>query len=96
MIRSIKVPIDNEKNGKFNYVFLSESSLPSIIMITENDNNCEILSYSINGKFLAKSKEDKSLECPIKIKDLNSFEYLVYYAKLYNHMAGKDISIVNK
>ena len=90
LVRSIKIPLHLEKNGKCNYIFLAESSLPSIVIITEDDDKCELFSYSINGKFLAKSKEDKSLECPIKIKDLNSFEYLVYYAKLYNH-----INIIN-
>ena len=79
-VRSIKVPIDNKNNGKFNYVFLSESSLPSIIMITENDQNCEIFSYSINGQLLVNYQEDKNMESPLIVKDLNSFEYLIYYA----------------
>ena len=78
-VRSIKVPIDNENHGKFNYVFLSESSLPSIIMITEKGENYEIFSYSINGQLLVNC-QDKNMESPIKVKDLNSLEYLIYYA----------------
>ena len=35
LVRSIHVPTNKEDNGKCNYVFLSESSLPSIIAITE-------------------------------------------------------------
>ena len=78
-VRSIKVPIDNENHGKFNYVFLSESSLPSIIMITEKGETYEIFSYSINGQLLVNC-QDKNMESPIKVKDLNSLEYLIYYA----------------
>ena len=80
LVRSIKIPLVLENNEKCNFIFLSESSLPSIIIITEDNGKCDILSYSINGRFLASIKEDKTFECPIKIKDLNSFEYLAYYA----------------
>ena len=80
LVRSIKVPINIENNGKCNYVLLSESSLSSIIVINEDNNNCEILSYSINGKLLTHCKEDKTMSYPLKIKDLNTFEYIVYYA----------------
>ena len=80
LIRSIKVPLIEKYNGKCNYIFLSESSLPSIIIIIEDDKNCEIFSYSINGKMLNNLKEDKSMNSILKIKDLNSFEYLAYYA----------------
>ena len=80
LIRSIKVTLIKKDNGKCNYVFLSESSLPSIIVIIEDDKNCEIFSYSINGTLLNKLKEDKSMNCILKINDLNSFEYLAYYA----------------
>ena len=80
LVRSIKVPINEENNGKINNVFLSESSLPSIIIVLENDNNSEIISYSINGNFLACIKEDKDIISPLKIKDINSYEYLVYYS----------------
>ena len=80
LIRAIKCPIDSKNSGKCNYIFLSESSLPSLTIITEDINNCEIFSYSINGTFLNSLKEDKSLDSPLKIKDLNSIEYLVYYS----------------
>ena len=80
LVRSIKLPIKEKDNGQCNYVFLSESSLPSIIMITEDEKQCIIYSYSINGKYLSNCIEDKSLICPLKIKNLNSYEYLVYYA----------------
>ena len=49
-------------------------------MITEDEKQCVIFSYSINGKYLNNCIEDKTLTCPLKIKDLNSYEYLVYYA----------------
>ena len=80
LIRSIKVPLSDDKDSKCNYIFLSESSLPSIIVVIEDKNNCEIYSYSINGKLLNNIKEDKSMDCLSKIKDLNSIEYLVYYS----------------
>ena len=80
LVRSIKCPIESKNNGKCNYLFLSESSLPSIIIIIEDNNNCEIFSYSINGKLLNSFKEDKNLESPLKIRDLSSMEYLVYYS----------------
>ena len=81
LVRTIKVPINEENNGKINNVFLSESSLPSIIIVLENENNSEIISYSINGTFLTSIKEDKDIICPLKIKDINSYEYLVYYSE---------------
>ena len=80
LVRSIKSPLDIENNGKCNYILLSESSLPSIIVINQDKYNCHILSYSINGKLLNCFKEDKAMGFPLKIKDLNTFEYLVYYA----------------
>ena len=80
LVRSIKAPINIENKGKCNYVLLSESTLPSIIVINEDNNKCEILSYSINGKLLANFNEDKNMSYPLKIRDLNTFEYLVYYA----------------
>ena len=79
LIRSIKVPTGENNDGQCNYVFLSESSLPSIIAIIENEKNCVIYSYSINGKYLNSIPVSKNLICPTKVRDLNSFEYLVYY-----------------
>ena len=86
LVRSIRIPINKEESGKIRYIFLSESSLPSIIVVTEDVKDCHILSYSINGKFLYSLKEDKSFSCPIKIKDLNSYEYLAYYSKSQIHV----------
>jgi 6-phosphogluconolactonase (cycloisomerase 2 family) len=80
LVRSIKTPIDKENNGKLNYVFLSESSLPSTIMVTEDEKKYEIFSYSINGSFLNRINEEKSMSYPIKIRDINSYEYLAYYS----------------
>ena len=50
------------------------------------DKECHILSYSINGKFSVNLKEDKTFNCPLKIKDLNSYEYLAYYSKSQIHV----------
>ena len=86
LVRSIRIPINKEDNGKIKYIFLSESSLPSIIVVTEEEKECRILSYSINGKFLVNIKEDKTFNCPSKIKDLNSYEYLAYYSKSQVHV----------
>ena len=80
LVRSIHVPINKENNEKCNYVFLSESSLPSIIAITEEGKKSAIFSYSINGKFLVELKEEDNIICPLKIKDLNSYEYLIYFS----------------
>ena len=86
LVRSIRIPINKEDNGKIKYIFLSESSLPSIIVVTEDNKECQIFSYSINGKYLASLKEDKTFNCPLKIKDLNSYEYLAYYSKSQIHV----------
>ena len=88
LVRSIKAPIDKDNNGKINYVFLSESSLPSIIMVIEDEKKCDIFSYSINGSFLKSVTEEKDMSYPIKLKDINSYEYLVYYS-------NSDIKIIN-
>ena len=81
LVRSIKAPINIENNGKCNYIFLSESSLPSIIIFNEEEKKSEIITYSINGKYLADYKEDQVIEFPVKIKDLNTYEYIAYYSK---------------
>ena len=81
LVRSIKAPINIENNGKCNYVFLSESSLPSIVVINEEEKSSEIITYSINGKYLADFKEDQAIEFPVKIKDLNTYEYIAYFSK---------------
>ena len=60
---------------------MSESSLPSIIIFNEEEKKSEIITYSINGKYLADYKEDQVIEFPVKIKDLNTYEYIAYYSK---------------
>jgi len=63
------------------YVFLSASPLPCIVVIGEDNKKSEIFVYSINGNFLLKEKEEDIIKNPIIIKDLNSNEYLVYIVK---------------
>ena len=77
LFRVIKTPkYDTFKCSK---IFLSESSLPSIIIILEKKDEKEILSYSINGEFLMSIKESKNISNVVKIKNLNSYEYLAYF-----------------
>ena len=77
LIRSIKIP-----TTKCDYIFLSASPLPSIVVITEEKIKEKIISeifvYSINGKFLMRQKEPELLSCPRIITDLNSNDYLAY------------------
>ena len=73
LIRCIKVP-----TNKCDFVFLSSSPLPSVVVITEDKNISEIFVYSINGKLLLRQKEQESFSCPIIIKDLNKNNYLAY------------------
>ena len=73
LIRVIKVP-----TAKCDFVFLSASPLPSIIIITEEKNVSEIFVYSINGKLLLRQKEQALLSCPIIINDLNKNDYIMY------------------
>ena len=72
-LRSIKVP-----TLKCDFVFLSASPLPSIIVICEEKNISEIIVYSINGKLLLRQKEQAILSCPLIINDLNRNDYLAY------------------
>ena len=72
LVRCLKVPTDN-----CSYVFLSDSPLPSIIVITDDESNSIIYSYSINGKFYNKKEEYFKISNPILIKDLDSNDYLV-------------------
>ena len=60
------------------YVFLSASPLPSIVVIGEENKMSEIFVYSINGELYSKQKEENIITNPIIIKDLNSKEYLAY------------------
>jgi hypothetical protein len=77
LIRSIKIP-----TTKCDYIFLSASPLPSIVVITEEKIKEKIISeifvYSINGKFLLRQKEPDLLSCPRIITDLNNNDYLAY------------------
>ena len=76
LVRSIKTKVK-----KLEYAFLSNSGLPSIIVINIENKNREIFSYSINGKFLKHEKDEDTILSPIIIKDLNFSEYLVYILK---------------
>ena len=78
LVRSIKINCQ-----KCKYVFLSESTLPSIIIIAEiKDNTDKLLSYSINGKLISDLTENKIFS-PIIFSDRNSYEYLAYLAEGY-------------
>ena len=72
-LRSIKVP-----TLKCDYVFLSASPLPSIVVICEEKNISEIFVYSINGKLLLRQKEQDILSSPLIITDLHKNDYLAY------------------
>ena len=43
------------------FVFLSESSSPSIVTINEEEKGPKIIIYSINRKYLADYKEDQDI-----------------------------------
>ena len=90
LVRSIKTLAK-----KLEYSFLSTSSLPSIIVIGIENDCREIYSYSINGKYLTQKKEEYSLLNPIIIKDLNSYEYLVYISKNNNSIVIRDLPFLN-
>ena len=60
------------------YVFLTSSPLPSIVVIGEEKEATEIFVYSINGNFYSKQKEEGIINCPIILKNLNSEEFLAY------------------
>ena len=72
LIRCIKAPVKN-----YSYVFLSDSPLPCIVLLSDEDNN-EILVYSINGKLIFKRNEYNKILSPMIIKDIYSYDYLVY------------------
>ena len=73
LVRSIKLPSDNCE-----YVFLSDSPLPVIIAISNENSQCLLYVYSINGKLLFMEKESYLLSSPLLMKDLTSCEYLIY------------------
>ena len=87
LFRVVKTPTYD--NNYFCYkIFLSESSLPSIIIIIEKENNNEIFSYSINGELLLSLNENKNMSNIIKFKNINSYEYLAYFI-------GNELKILN-
>ena len=91
LIRCIRIPTKSCE-----YVFLLSSPLPSIIIISVENEKSYIYLYSINGKFLVKIEEDDYLSSPIIIKVLNSYEYLAYI--LHNKIIFRDIqnlSLIN-
>ena len=73
LIRCIKVDIPY-----CDYVFLSASPLPSLVVIGDDNKNSEIFVYSINGVQYSRQKEEDIIKNPIMVKDLNSNEYLAY------------------
>ena len=78
LVRTKKIKSEN----KIEYAFLSTSTLPSVIVITnDNKNSREILSYSINGKLLEYIKDLNIILNPMIVKDLNFNEYLIYISK---------------
>ena len=83
LIRYIKV-----STKKCSYAFLSSSPLPSVIVISDEENNSELYVYSINGNLMFKQQEYMHLTNPIIIKDIYSFEYLAF--------VGNDIIIIRK
>ena len=72
LIRCFKVPTE-----KCSYVFLCDSPLPSIVIISDEENVSEIYVYSINGKFYTKKEEYFKISSPLIIKDIDSMDYLV-------------------
>ena len=76
LIRIIKIPTNN-----LEYVFLSESPLPTIVSVTEEKEISEIFVYSINGKLLLRQKEEDIISCPLIIRDMNTNNYFAYIIK---------------
>ena len=72
LIRCIKAPPKN-----YSYIFLSDSPLPCIVLLSDEENT-EILVYSINGKLIFKKNEYNKVLCPMIIKDIYSYDYLAY------------------
>ena len=72
LIRCFNIPTE-----KCSYVFLSDSPLPCIIIITDDENNSYIYAYSINGKFHQKKEESFKILCPLLIKNVDSNDFLI-------------------
>ena len=63
LIRAIKSPTKSTKSTKsYSYIFLSDSPLPCIITISDDEDNSEIIVYSINGKLIFKKILNQFLE----------------------------------
>ena len=73
LTRSIKV-----STNKCTYALISSSPLPSIIIINDEENNSELLVYTINGNYMFKQQEYTHMTNPFIIKDIYSFEYLAF------------------
>ena len=72
LIRCIKAP-----TKLYSYVFLSDSPLPCVIAISDEDNS-EIRVYSINGKSIYNKQEYSRIISPLIIKDLHSNDHLAF------------------
>ena len=83
LTRTLKV-----STNKCTYAFLSSSPLPSIIIINDEENNSELLVYTINGNFMFKQQEYIHMTNPFIVKDIYSFEYLAF--------VGSDSIIIRK
>lgn len=73
LVRCLKVPTEN-----CSYVFLSDSPLPSIIVISDQENISEIFVYSINGKLYQKKEQYFKISNPLLVKGINSQDYLAF------------------
>ena len=79
-VRSLKLP----EKFKGDYVLLSSSPLPSVIIIdnivdlNEGNEKSAILIYPLNGDILKIQNEDEFILSPSIIKDLSFIEYLIY------------------
>ena len=87
LVRSKKIKSSN----KIEYAFLSSSTLPSIIVITNN----EIYSYSINGKLLEYIKDLNLILSPFIIKDFFFNEYLIYISKEEHNVVVRNLPFLN-
>ena len=92
LVRTKKIKSEN----KIEYAFLSTSTLPSVIVITnDNKNSKEILSYSINGKLLEYIKDLNIILNPMIVKDLNFNEYLIYISKNNYNIIIRSLPFLN-
>ena len=71
LIRCIKVPTE-----KCSYVFLSDSPLPCVIVITDDEINSCIYVYSINGKFYHKKEVYFKVLSPLLVKNVDTNDFL--------------------